>query len=226
MSTVATIIRGVRDLSPSFDDRYTTNAVLLRALDRYQNRLWGQIRDIKPDAIRKTLQLTIGTFQWDAQGGYSATVATTEFTDGTVLFTQSDRPAEPFKIVPYAQRFQPFFRWGGWLAHEDVPSSESSVLRLLGVESDWEGVASIELHHFPLVQNALTTLQSTIDLPVNHDDVMVAYGATVCARRAREHGLEVDADRIDQEWVAAEELYIDRVTGRRRAKVGVATETW
>lgn len=226
MSSVATIIRGVRDLSPAFDDRYTTNAVLTRALDRYQNRLWGKIRDIKPDAIRKTLQINLSTFQWNTVGGFSALTITTEVTDGTVIFTQSDRPAEPFKLVPYAQRFQPFFRWGGWLANEDVPSLESSVLYLLGVQADWEGVSSIQFHHFPVVQGPLTGLPSEIGLPVDHDDVMVAYGATVCARRARELGLEVDAERIDAEWKEAEELYIDRVTGRRRAKVGVATEVW
>lgn len=225
METGASVIRGVRDLGPAFDDRYTPKAVLLRALARYQDQLFGKLVDLRLDALRQTQSITISTYNFASDSGTTLTAAL-HYQGGSVIFSDSSRRREPLDLVPYHHRRHfDVYRWPAYIfgGNAAVPGPR---IQLLGTAANWSGVDRIEVDYFPKVQTPPSGMNSAFELPDDHLDVLVAYGALVCARRAKRLGLEVDTKDYEQELVVAEELYISRITGRNRARVGTASEMW
>lgn len=225
---VATVFRGVRDLSMFFDKRTTPDAVLLRAYNRYQAQLIAKIPDFKRDSmIQDSTTVSLSGYSFSADESGAVLPEATEFLGGDVIFSDSNREPENLRLLPYAQRNAPFFRWGAWIQIPTVQSGiRSPYLKLLGVEADWTGVQEIEVHYYQRLLIGLSTLSSQFELPGDCEDVLVAWGAYLCARRAAEEGNPVDVASFERDWLRSEELYLDQVTGRRRAQIGRATEDW
>ncbi len=230
MATVAEIITGVRDLSPYFDDLNTPNAVLLRALARYQDELFGKVADLHPQALAKAQVVAISTIDWSAPY-VSLSADVLRPVGGRVRLKDSNiSEEEPFHILPEVDRTPQnrSYRYSGyWVGPSpNFPSGQGTTtgfIQLAGQAADWEAALTLYIDYFPRVQLQPSTLASVFELPGAHADVLVAWGGLIAARRVSER---VDVAEYSDTWLLAEERYLDLVTGRRRAKVGPATENW
>lgn len=225
MLTVGDVLLHGRDIHPGFDDQWTGGAPLMRALDRYQRRLVGRLVDWKDDLFKAThtISLPLASFAAGATDvpDYMALIG------GDVVFTSASRRREELIIVPYAKRLvQPIHSWGAYAEKlEPRDSGTNNVLKLMGEASDWTPVSSVELHYIPEVAE-LSTASSEFSLPGDALDVLAEQAALFLAKRKRGTDPTIDLEQFQRDAQIAEDAYIDHVTGRGRASVGVTKEVW
>ena len=212
--TVADVIRNARDMAPVFDERWTTNAVLLRGLSRYQQTLLAKIADWKRDALVTTEEIDFPLIEHDEGETIPAHILVH---GGSVVFTDTNRDPVDLRLVEYRFRNDRHrFQYAAYI--------QGTKFYPLGKAEDWTGVLRVDLDYFPQ-GTALTALASTFTLPDDPLDVLTAFAANLMASRA-EKDAPIDRQGFTETLVVAESNYLDQVTGRNRAVVSGTQEVW
>lgn len=230
--TVGQVVTGARDKHPLFRKQATGDPLVWRFLTEYQQELLGRLADLQRDAVRESETIELPLADFDA--GVLFLQAEEESVDvenpgyllihgGDVVFTDSNRPAEELQLLQFANRFDRHrFTWPAYI--------QGYRLHLVGAAVDWETVASIELHYFP-AGATLRGPEQRFSLPGQPLNVLVAAAALFLAERADaelnpKQGRPVDLRMFLGRKAEAEQLYINRVTGRNRARVSTTREVW
>ena len=214
--TVADVIQSLRDAHPEFGPDWLPDAVFVRFLSRYQQRLLGKIAPIKPDALVAVQTVTLPLADFAAGAPLEPHLL---IHGGTVHFQNANRWPEPLQFVGFDRRLErPFPGYGAYV--------DGATLHLLGTEEDWNEVARIEIRYFP-EPAPLAALTDPLTLPKQPLDVCVAACADFAARRAPLSSVSpAERAQFVAEFQEAEERYIDEVTGRRKVTVGQTREDW
>lgn len=210
--TAQEAIRAARDEHRTFDDARHTNATLLRFLSRYQQRLLGEIAQLKPDAIAEPYEIDVASYDFELGEGLPAAIL---IHGGTVHNVNSDIDPETLDIVGYSERLQ---RRAGPAAYIN-----GSTLFLLGRATDWERYTRIDLSYFP-GGGTLTALSDTLDLPKQSLDTCAAALAAFMAGRTTDE--KIDVRKYEFAAAAAEKSYVDVMTERNRVIVHYPTTDW
>lgn len=196
MATVADIIRDVRDHPEGDPYRNTTDAAILRFLNRYVPQLSLEITKYRPDLQQVTEAIALSTYDFDT--GHSISASFEVPIGGEVVFDSADLEPDALQLVPFVDRHSRRYKWGAYL--------DGTTLHLLGTDTYWNGVTRVDL----LLQKRPTALAArtdSIDLPGDPTDALVAQAVAWAMPAYAAFGLE------------AERLYLNRVTGRDRAQV-------
>jgi hypothetical protein len=209
--TAKEVITAARDRSPSFAPTGTPDPVLRRFLADYQDQLLGEIAELKADALHEAEEITLPLASFGA--GYLIVKPYFRLHGGVVIRKSDGRP-EPLRLVEYVDRLERF--------EQPAAYDQAGTLILLGQAEDWEPYAKIVLDLFPSTAS-LATLAAEFVLPGKKArPALVAACAAFLASRTE----GVDPQRFDAVAAAAEEAYLDEVTGRRRAKVSQIRSVW
>lgn len=214
------VIHAARDAHPGFSRSAAPDAVVLRALARYQQELLGRIAAIKQDAVHVEVDVALPLADFDAgahiaQGDDPPVPVEYITVHGAVAHPSApDHSRTPIRLVPYVQRTERFSTLAAYLRGER--------LFLLGTADDWKGVDRITVDLFPVGPNSIDFHTGALMLPGRAQATCVAAMALFMAGRVP----EAPAQTLAAMAAAAEELYLDQVTDRRRAKVIVPQGAW
>ena len=176
-----------------------------------------QITEIKPDAVLATDTIAFPLADHDAGATVTDHVRPI---GGRVNFTDTNLESVPIDIVTYyGQDSRHSFRYGVYV---DTPNV---TLFPNGPAADWSGVATLEFDYQPHTTQ-LTGKASNFTLPGDPLDCLVAFAAYFMENRLARLEKRKPDPVLVAEYASAEELYLDQVTGRRKAQVGPGREVW
>lgn len=212
--TVADVLLHGRDAHPAFDRRWTPDGPVLRFLSRYQQEMLSRLAQIKRDAMQTAWDIEIPAEDAWEDGEFVPDRILLH--GGTVVFTDTSRPAEELDLLEFSQRFEDR-SWGVYFL--------GGMLRFSGLHSDWTEVDHVTLYYFPQGDD-LTAKTDLFVLPGQSLRLLVPAAAAFLAKRAVGLGQDVDAAALVAEQRTAEDLWLDEVTNRRRAIVGSTRSVW
>lgn len=209
----ADVVNTARDEYPTFDRKSTPDAVALRALARYQQELLGRIFDEKPDAVHLAQEVELPL------DDYAAGIQIEDCLQvhgASVHYRAPGRRPEDVRIVGYPLRHA---RIAGPAAYR-----QADRLFLLGTPADWRHAEKVVIDLFPRGPDTLGPKDPLV-LPGQAMPPCAAALAVLMARRTDPEHRPPLAE-LREQAMEAEELYLNRVTGRRRAIVSVTRDVW
>lgn len=207
--TARQAIDAARDFHPAFSRDSTPDAVALRRLALYQQELLAQIMETRLSAVHETQEVALPLTDFDAGVILNPYL---RVHGGSVAYTDSlTRRPKPLRFVEYPLRLDE-------IVTDDEPKVYLTAgrLHLLGTADDWQDIATMTVDLFPRGPDTLA-LNDRLVLPGSPLRACAADLAAFMAMRA-------DVTVMDP--MPAKMGYLDEVTERRRAHVGVVTEIW
>lgn len=205
---VGDLIKAARDAHPTFNDRRHPDAVLLRALSRYQRELLGRL--IRLDQTQAVVQLDTDLPLPDFDKGIP--VYAYKYPMGAAVFQPNSDKSHDVEIVAFQDRHR--YRGAVFLL--------DNILYLTGRSRDWEPFSLIRFYYVP-EPDALPALMTTtlVYLPDSAENTLVTYLAMKMAQRgghsATDGEQEPDAAGIAGEWKVAEERLLDESARKTQA---------
>lgn len=211
MILASAVLMAARDVHPAFDKQSTPDAPALRHLAQYQQGLLAAIAETKLDRVHVAQSFTMPLVNFDQGVTLNAYIRVHGATA-----TPIDTQVPPFdvELVEYPLRLDDR-KWADW-RWKPRAYIEAGVMKLLGTAEDWNDIASVTVDLFPVGPDDLT-MRTPLVLPGQPMRICVADLAAFMAVRA---GVSVP------DPLGARESYLDEVTERRRAKVGVIRDLW
>lgn len=208
------IITAARDEHPTFGRRgpnATPDGPALRFLARYQQQLLARIADLKPDAVHTAQKVELPLED------PSAGIALEEHIRVHGAAAHYASCADPVRIVEYPLRLERFTRPAAYV--------QAGRLYLLGSpDAEWARVREVEIDLFPRGPDELA-MDTPLLLPGQPQATCVAAVAAFLSRRSTAEP-PPPAAAFAEITRAAEERYLDEVSGRRRAVVSQTREVW
>lgn len=203
----AKVLNQSRDVDPAFDKQSTPDAVALRFLARYQQHLLSKVAHFKRDAVHTAQTVALPLANFAAGTAISAHLSVHGV---SVSFVDTDRDPVPVRLVEYPLKL-------GHYHHQPTAYIRARTLFLLGEAADWTDMKTVTIDLFPAGNDAIT-MTETLLLPGSAQRACVDAVAGFMAGRAK---VKLNFNPFD-----SEESYLDEVTERMRAKVGVIQETF
>jgi hypothetical protein len=212
------LIESARDEHSSFDSRRHPNAILIRALSRYQRRLVPRIIRLNRSVLTTTLEQALPLANFDAgiallDYKYPAAVEVETIPEQSGLANRKF----PVDLVSWQARTR--YHLGAYI--------RNNVLYLTGSAPDWLGFTKVRFFYMPEVEK-LTTAASVLVVPNAAEPCLVAFLASVMAQRGTtDEALEKpDAGWFRSAWREAEEEFLDEMGMHTQAQVSVVKEVF
>lgn len=200
-------VSAARDAHPAFDKASTPTAVALRQLAQFQQGWLAAIARYKRDAVHagQTIALAEATL-------FTTGVALDEHLavhGGSVTWKDAARRPVDLQLVEYPLRLSLERTWRprGYI--------RARTLILLDTADLWADVASVTLDLFPAGADDLA-----------EDDALVLPGQCLRACTEALAGFMAGRAEVNVASTGAVESYLDEVTDRKRAKIGVIREVY
>lgn len=217
----SSVLLAARDAHPTFRRERHPDPVLVRFLDRYQDRIASEIAQTRRTAVARTFGIL--TAEHDFEAGDLIADYLEEGERAPIALAGAIIPAESRTLrgVPIPIIEDPGVAEN---THGFVVLWHAERVRLVGGEATWRGIDAVEIDYFPRFQS-ITALSSPVGLPGDPTALLEAAAADFMAQRstAEDQVPKVDLKvRLDQELNA----YLDTVTGRRRAIVSQIRDSY
>lgn len=209
MSTFARdVINAARDFHPLFTRQSTPDIVALRRIARYQQSLLTDIARLAADRVHTSQTITVPF------ADFAAGVVLEPYLrvhGASAAYIDTSRTPRAVELVEYPLRLD-------GIATDNIPRAfiQGGKFMPLGIAEDWIAIASVTVDFFPMGPDTVQ-LGDKLFLPGNPLRACASDVAAFMAQRAGTAPIDYIADR---------ESYLDEVTERRIAKVGVIREVW
>jgi len=206
---------GARDQHPSFDPRRTTDATLLRQLNRYVRQLYYRAVERNSTLFSTTLNIPLPLTDFDVGQALPDFVY---YQGGTLHTTGNYARSEPFNIVPWANRYMPNMHSAGFIVE--------NTLYLCGDAADWTGAESIDFNYAP-EPTLPAAAANDVPLPDGAEWACSCHLAWFMARRQGQYeGQPVPTQQFGEDWKSAEEEWLIEIAQHSRAEATYVRAEW
>lgn len=213
------IIRSARDEHPTFDDRRHPDAVLLRALGRYQRELIPAVVRVNRNAMTQVLETPLPL------ANFEAGIALPDYAYPVSVEVES--PATEVPGLSLRRRRVDLVSWTDQARFRLAAYIRNNVLYLTGSATDWAPFVKLLFYYVPQV-DPLAGTDSILALPNAAEPCLVAFLAAFMAKRG---GHDEQLERPDAlwyraQWREAEEAFLSAMAQETQAQVSVVNEVF